>query len=168
MKSVIVPVLACAAILLVAGAAIAQTSHGPAAKVDSWVGEWTLNLQKSSYSSPAPKSGLSTLQLTANGIRIVQDQVDTQGNRRVVSFTGAFDGKEYPVDNSPGTTYALTRIDDHIYVIVARRDGVVTSTTLTVVSPDGRTRTSTSSGTAPDGRTLANVAVYDRLADSKP
>ena len=168
MRNGIATVLMGALTLLVAASALAQKPQTP--NVDPWLGEWTLNLQKSTYQSPSPKSGVSTLLSTATGIRMIQDQVDAQGNRRVVSFSGAFDGKEYPVDNMPGTTYSLMRIDERMYTIVARRDGVVTGTTLTVVSPDGQTRTSTSSGAAPDGRTVANVAVYERRVSpgSKP
>jgi hypothetical protein len=45
---------------------------------------------------------------------------------------------------------------------VAKEKGVVTSTTLTVVSPDGYTRTSTTTAVNAQGKTVANIAVHDR------
>ena len=59
-------------------------------------------------------------------------------------------------------TYALTRVNDSIYVLLAKQNGVVTSTTLTVVSNEGSTRTSTTVAVTAEGRTVANIAVYDR------
>lgn len=59
-------------------------------------------------------------------------------------------------------TYAFTRIDDHTYDLVTKRDGVVTTTTRTVVSPDNKTRTSTTTGKNAQGQVLSNLAVYDR------
>jgi hypothetical protein len=153
--------------LLAAATALLIVSATPGvraqATVDSWIGTWTLNLEKSTYgASPAPKRGTSRLETTADGrLRMIQDQVREQG-RSYVDFTGAFDGREYPVAALPGVTYALTRVNEFVYVIVAKSSGVVTSTTLTVVSPDRMTRTSTTVSVNAQGRTVANIAVYDR------
>jgi hypothetical protein len=146
--------------------AIALTSVSTAAQTtaDSWIGTWTLNLSKSTYgASPAPKSGVSRL-VPAGGkrTRVSQDQVTAQGVERHIEVVAAFDGKDYAVPDLPGVTYAFTRVSDSIYVLIAREKGVVTSTTLTVVSPDGNTRTSTTTAVNAEGKTVANIAVYDR------
>ena len=94
--------------------------------------------------------------------RVSQDQVTAQGVERHVEVVAAFDGKDYAVPDLPGVTYAFTRVSDSIYVLIAREKGVVTSTTLTVVSPDGNTRTSTTTAVNAEGKTVANIAVYDR------
>jgi hypothetical protein len=145
-------------IVLVSPGAGAQT------RVDSGIGTWTLNLQKSTYGgSPAPKSGVSRLVPADGGrTRVSQDQVTAQGTERHTEVTVAFDGKDYDVPGLPGVTYAFTRVNDSIYVLVAKEKGVVTSHTLTVVSPDGSTRTSTTVGVNPEGKTVANIAVYER------
>jgi hypothetical protein len=133
-------------------------------KADSWIGTWTLNLQKSTYgASPAPKSGMSRL-LPADGgrTRVSQDQITADGKERRIEVVIAFDGRDYDVPALPGVTYAFTRVNDSLYVIVAKENGVVTSTTMTVVSPDGNTRTSTTTAVDPSGKTVANIAVYDR------
>ena len=144
-------------IVLTAAPASGQT------KTESWHGTWTLNLAKSTYNaSPAPKRGTSRLTPAAGGaITLFQEQITADGTTRRIETTTPFDGKDYPVASLAGVTYALTRVNDFIYVIVAKEKGVVTSTTLTVVSNDGNTRTSTTVAVI-EGRTVANIAVYDR------
>ena len=145
-------------IVLAAAAASGQT------KTESWHGTWTLNLAKSTYNaSPAPKSGISRLTPAAGGaMTLVQEQVTADGTARRIETTTPVDGKDHPVEALPGVTYALTRVNDFIYVLLAKEKGVVTSTTLTVVSSDGNTRTSTTVAVIAGGRTVANIAVYDR------
>jgi len=134
------------------------------AKPDSWMGTWTLNLAKSTYNaSPAPKRGTSRLSAAAGGaMQLVQEQVLADGTLRRIETITPFDGKDHAVAALPGVTYALTRVNDTIYVLLAKQNGVVTSTTLTVVSSDGSTRTSTTVTVDAEGRTVANIAVYDR------
>ena len=93
---------------------------------------------------------------------LVQEQITADGTPRRIETTTPFDGKDHPVESLPGVTYALTRVNDFIYVLLAKEKGVVTSTTLTVVSSDGNTRTSTTVAVLAGGRTVANIAVYDR------
>jgi len=134
------------------------------AKPDSWMGTWTLNLAKSTYNaSPAPRRGTSRLSPAAGGaMQLVQEQVLADGTLRRIETITPFDGKDHAVAALPGVTYALTRVNDTIYVLLAKQNGVVTSTTLTVVSSDGSTRTSTTVTVDAEGRTVANIAVYDR------
>jgi hypothetical protein len=150
--------------LIVLTIVLASAGTGAQTRVDSWIGTWTLNLQKSTYgASPAPTSGVSRLMPADGGrTRVSQDQVTAQGVKRLIEVTAAFDGKDYEVPGLPGVTYAFTRVNDSIYVLVAKEKGVVTSTTLTVVSPDGTTRTSTTTAINAQGKTVANIAVYDR------
>jgi hypothetical protein len=131
---------------------------------ESWHGTWTLNVAKSTYNaSPAPRSGTSRLTPAAGGaMHLVQEQITADGTARRIETTTPFDGKDHPVESLPGVTYALTRVNDFIYVLLAKDKGAVTSTTMTVVSNDGGTRTSTTVVVTAAGRTVANIAVYDR------
>jgi hypothetical protein len=127
------------------------------------VGTWKLNVAKSTYElGPAPKSAISRLEPSQDGWKASQDGVDAQGTSTHVETTVGFDGKDYPVAGVANTTWAFTRIDDHTYTLVAKRNGTVTTTTRTVVSPDGKTRTSTTTGKNAQGQTMKNVAVYER------
>jgi hypothetical protein len=130
---------------------------------DAWAGTWALNLTKSTYQlSAAPRSSVSKLDPSGEDWTITQDVVDAQGKALHTETRAKFDGKDYPVEGLVNVTYALTRIDDHTYDLVTKRDGAVATTTRTVVSPDGRTRTSTTTGRTAQGQMARNVAVYDR------
>jgi hypothetical protein len=130
---------------------------------DAWAGTWTLNPTKSTYElSAVPKSSVSKLEPSGEDWTISQDVVDAQGRATHTVIHARFDGKDYPVEGLANVTYALTRIDDHTYDLVTKRDGAVATTTRTVVSPDGKTRTSTTTGRNAQGQVARNVAVYDR------
>ncbi len=138
-------------------------AHLSAQRPDAWAGTWILNLAKSTYElGPAPKSAISTLEPTHDGWKLSQDTVDAQGTTTHVETTVQFDGKDYPVTGLANTTWAFTRVDDHTYTLIAKRDGTVTATARTVVSADGKMRTTTSTGTNAQGQTLKNIAVYER------
>ena len=144
-------------------AVVATVASLSAQAGDAWAGTWKLNLAKSTYElGPAPRSAVSRLEPSQDGWKVSQDGVDTQGTPAHVEMTLKFDGKDYPVNGIANTTWALTRIDDHTYDLVAKRDGRVTTTTRTVVSADGKTRRSTTTGKNAQGHTVSNVAVYER------
>jgi hypothetical protein len=151
-------------IVIVLALVLSSAGAAAQAKPDSWMGTWTLNLPKSTYNaSPAPKSGTSRLSPAAGGaMQLFQEQVLADGTLRRIETTTPFDGKDHAVAALPGVTYALTRVNDTIYVLLAKQNEVVTSTTLTVVSNEGSTRTSTTVAVTAEGRTVANIAVYDR------
>jgi hypothetical protein len=130
---------------------------------DAWAGTWTLNLTKSTYElSAPPKSSVSKLEPSGDAWNLTQDVVDSQGRATHTTIRAKFDGKDYPVEGIENVTYAMTRIDDHSYDLVTKRDGAILTTTRSVVSPDGKTRTSTTTGRNAQGQTAKNVAVYDR------
>lgn len=54
------------------------------------------------------------------------------------------------VSGLPGVTYAFTRVNDSIYVIVAKEKGRREHTTSTTTGVNAR------------GKTVANIAVYNR------
>ena len=132
--------------------------------VDAWAGTWTLNLAKSTYElSAPPKSSVSKLEQAGEDWTITQDVVDARGRATHTTVRAKFDGKDYPVEGLlASVTFALTRIDDHTYELVTKRDGAMLTTTRSVVSTDGKTRTSTTTGRGAQGQTARNVAVYDR------
>ena len=131
--------------------------------VDAWAGVWTLNLAQSTYElGPAPQRAISRLERSGDVWNLSQDTVDAEGHAVHVEARVRFDGQDYPVAGAPNTTWAFTRIDDHTYRLVAKRNGAITATANTVVSADGKTRTTTTSATNVQGQTLKNVAVYQR------
>jgi hypothetical protein len=133
-------------------------------ETDAWAGTWVLDLDKSTYpAGSAPRSNTSRIQPAGSTWLMSTDGIDTQGNTTHTELSAKFDGEDYPVAGAaPDTTYAFTRVNDHRYELVVKREGVVSGTTVTVVSPDGRTRTSMNSARNPQGDEVESVAVYER------
>jgi len=85
--------------------------------------------------------------------------VGTRGGITHVEWSGRFDSKDYPLQ---GIDYVMTnaysRIDDHAYDIVIKREGKISGNVKVTVSPDGRTLTAVTTGG--NGN---STAVYERL-----
>lgn len=154
-KSVIVGV-GCIVLLLTAPLVGFSQSAGPHA------GVWKLNIAKSTFPGPPPKSQTATILSIENGLKSTVESMNAKGQATRTIVMAKFDGKEYPVE---GTQIMRTykRIDDRTYEQTNRVNGKVTATARVMISPDGKTRTITS--TAPDaqGQPVVTVMVYDRL-----
>jgi hypothetical protein len=142
---------------LLIGVAFAQT--------DPQVGAWRLNVAKSTYSpGPAPKSGTTTISAVGAGVKIVVDQVLSDGTKRHWEFTSNNDGKDVPVtgNNPDADMVARTRINATTMQTVLKKAGKVTVTQTSVVSSDGKTRTITTKGVSAAGQQVNNVSVYEK------
>jgi len=151
-------------LLATAFAAVATTAHGQA--TDPWVGTWTTNLAKSTYSpGPAPKTPATvTIASASNGIKTTIDGADAQGKPTHTESVSTFDGKDTPVDGAPAlnTTTALKRIDGRTFEAQGKVGGKPTVTTRVVVSADGKTMTATQTGQDIKGQAIKNVIVLEK------
>ena len=150
--------------LAVAGVLSAQTGSPLA-------GTWVQNIAKSKYSPAdlANKSSTSRFDITATGVKLVNDSVDSQGRKTHIEYTANFDGKDYPVkatingQPSPNQdAVAWKKIDDYTYENVAKLKGQSLTTTRVTLSKDGKTRINTVTGKNAQGQVVNNVVVYDR------
>lgn len=97
-------------------------------------------------------------------MKISYDMVGIRGGVTHVEWNGRFDSKDYPVQGIDYVmTNAYTRIDDHTYSIVIKRDGQISATVRVTISPDGRTLTAVTAGKNAQGQDASTTAVYDRL-----
>ena len=138
---------------------------------DMLSGTWKLNLAKSKY-SPAnltPKGGSMTkIEAVQNGIKLVNDGVDSQNRKTHLEYTATFDGKDVPVktiDGKPSPdqdAIMWKKIDDYTYENTAMLKGKALTTTRVVVSRDGKTRTNTVTGKNAQGQTISNTVVFDK------
>ena len=64
--------------------------------------------------------------------------------------------------NPDADANAYTRIDDHTYQVVAKKNGKATVTSRIVISADGKTRTQTQTGKNPQGQAVNNTLVFDK------
>ena len=131
---------------------------------DPIIGTWKLNLAKSTYSpGPPPKSLTVTFEAAGAGLKITSSGVDAQGNPTATSYTGQFDGKDYPVTGSPGyDSQSLKRINASTVQSTRKKAGKVVQTAMRVVSKDGKTYTTTTDGTNAAGKKIHDVAVFEK------
>lgn len=132
-----------------------------------WFGAWKLNPGKSAYvTDPSPPPGQQTITSVEpwnGGLRYRTDTVTAHGEVRHTEWTARFDGKDYPVKGvSTVDSYALRRVDDHTYEVIAKKDGKITTVSRSVISPDGRSRMVTQSGQHADGKKVSNVLFFEK------
>ena len=61
-------------------------------------GTWKINLAKSKYSpaNVAPKNSTTKIEVSASGVHLTNDGVDSQGRATHTEYTATFDGKDHP------------------------------------------------------------------------
>jgi hypothetical protein len=126
-------------------------------------GTWKLNESKSKI--PAGVSKNTTVAYSADGdnMKAVLDGLDGKGNPTHSEWTGKFDGKDYPVTGDPTVdARSITKVDDHHYKVVSKKDGKTTLTGNIAIAPDGKSRTLTTSGANAAGKKSSATFVYDR------
>ena len=144
---------------------LSVTGLGAAAPVmNSSVGTWTLNVEKSTYSpGVAPKS--STLTITAAGKKVtsVIHTVAADDTATHVTYAGQYNGKAMKVTGSPMfDTASRRRISPTTTEATYRKAGRVYTVNTVVVADDGKSLTVTAKGTDAEGRTVNNTQVYDK------
>ena len=125
---------------------------------------WKLNLAKSTYSpGPAPKSQVATLAAVTNGMSVVSDRVDADGQKVHFEWTAIFDGKDYAVKGDPSRdTVSVRKIDDYNLEITNKKGGKVTTTIQAAYEKDGKHRVETVTGANAQGQAIKNVTSWDR------
>jgi hypothetical protein len=127
-------------------------------------GTWELDTAASKFDpGPARKTDIRIYKVDGNVIHMTGKVVFADGKSITVEYTGAYDGKDYPVAGNPKVgTIAQERLDDYTAKTTAKRDGKITATSTRVISKDGKTMTITSTGTDEKG-----VAFHDTLVFHK-
>jgi len=145
--------------ILLSPALSAGQAQGP------WLGTWRLNPSKSTPTSNSPYKRVTlTIEPWEDGLKAIYDMVGTRGGVTHVEWNGRFDGKDYSVQGIDYVmTNAYTRIDDHTYRMVIKRDGEISATVKVTISSDGRTLTAVTTGKNAQGQNASTTAVYDRL-----
>jgi hypothetical protein len=130
-----------------------------------WVGTWQLDPGKSTRAQPSPYKRV-ILTISSSGddrLTVVYDMVGLRGGVTHLEWTGAFDGRDHPVQGSDTVmTNAYQRLDDRSYAIDVKVDGSPVATARASVSADGRTLTVTQLEHDAKGRQVTSTAVYRR------
>lgn len=132
----------------------------------SYLGVWKLNLAKSKYTNPSPKSMTRTIEAQGNGLKGNFDGIAADGSRIAYSFTTHLDGKPVPISGSgiPGGAdmIAVKPLNSRTTTTTTTKGGRVVGTVRTEVSKDGKSTTQTSKITDANGKTVTDVSVYDK------
>lgn len=132
---------------------------------DPIVGTWTLNLAKSKFSSPAPKSETRTYSESADGMISLSAKTVTADGREMNEDSGfRLDGKDYPFKSGviDADSVSETRISSHVTAWELKKNGKVVETGRRTVSRDGKTLTMIQRGTDAHGSKFTDVSVFDK------
>jgi hypothetical protein len=145
--------------------AIASVATNASAQKDGALGTWKLNVAKSTIKSgPPPKEAMVSFEQTDKGVKSTQDLITADGKKSSITYTAAYDGKDYPMAGSAtADTVALKFAGGNTVQRVDKKGGKVVTTWNRMISSDGKTMTATQKGTAADGKPVDNTWVFDRV-----
>jgi hypothetical protein len=147
---------------LVLGAVMIFSSSAVLA-AENWLGTWKLNVEKSKYPGPAPKSLTLKYDASQGVIKFTSDGVGADGKATHGTYSSKFDGKDVPWEGNPDAdTSAPKKTDDYSFENVWKKGGKVTFTIKAVVSKDGKTYTVSQTGKNAKGDAVNIVAVYEK------
>jgi len=136
------------------------------AQIESRVGTWQLNLQKSTFSpGPAPRHQTLTFQKTGPHWMALVQGIDASArpiNPDMNNLAINFDGKDHPTATADYDTTAWKTRNATTYEVIRKKAGKVVLTSTNVLSQDGTTMTITTRGHDSTGHAINNVRVYER------
>jgi hypothetical protein len=105
-----------------------------------------------------------TFEPAGEGVTVLADVVGADGKATQTSYTGNYDGKDYPIEgtNTGADTVSLKRIDAWTTQRIDKKGGKVVTTLTRKVSTDGKTLTVTVKGTNAKGQPVNNVVVLTK------
>lgn len=122
---------------------------GPHDAGNPFIGEWTEDFSKTRL-----RQGLV--------IRIEPDGKDGVHFAGDFSYTANFDGRDYPLKNSPDDTVALKLIDPHTVDSIYKRGDEIADQDRWVVSADGRQMTLTTTGLLGTGEQIKETLAFQK------
>lgn len=130
---------------------------------DPFVGTWKLNVEKSKFAGPAPKSETVKIEALDNGQKTVGDFVNSEGKAVHSEFMAKYDGKDHLVSGRPTMdTTALQRVDTNTIISTSKKDGKVVLTTKWVISKDGKIMTGSENGKNAQGQEIQRSLVFEK------
>jgi hypothetical protein len=146
----------------IAGLALSAAHATPSD--DPVLGTWQLNVARSHFTpGPGWQSQIRVYEASAEGVAVTWTGVDAKGETMHVSYTYAYDGRDYPMLGS--ASYDMlnaVRIDERTVRSEEKRDGKTVGIAVRTVSPDGKILTITDEGTNRKGQGFSQLLVFDR------
>jgi hypothetical protein len=155
----LLPILASAAILLLAAAVSVAAQSTPVSQ-SSLVGTWVLDVSRSQYfPGPPPKSETRTYTMTPEGVRGVVRRVHADGHVETYQYAANYDNELAVTGAEAFDAIKMTRVDELTSESVLMHAGIVFGTAKRVISRDGKTMTI---GFQRRDATASNTALYRR------
>ena len=134
------------------------------AQNDPFLGVWQLNVAKSSYPRPAPKSQTMYLwEDAAKNRQNAQVTISAEGVPSAVVFTHTYDDKPRPTPGARGyDASAYARVDARTINARYLQGETLIGTAAWTVSSDGKTLTMAVTNIEPNGRRTEEVRIYDK------
>ena len=127
------------------------------------MGKWKLNEAKSQIAAGAPKLTMVAYEAAGDSVKITVDGVDAAGKPTHSSWTGKYDGKDYPVTgDTTSDTRSYTKVDERTLTFTSKKGGKAVNSGRAVIAADGKTRKVTLSGTDSAGKKITSTAEYDK------
>ncbi len=140
----------------------AQGNPASVQAADPAIGTWTLDVAKSKFSPGPPLKSLTVrFEAAGDGVKLMTDGVNAEGQPTHTEYTANYDGKDYPITGSAiADTVSLTRIDARTIQRTDKKGGKVVQTLTRKISADGKMFTVTVKGTDAKGQPVNNVLVF--------
>jgi hypothetical protein len=130
---------------------------------DQQIGSWKLNEAKSKLNPGGTKNTMVVYEAAGDNVKVTVEGTTPDGKAFKSTWTGKYDGKDYPVTGDPmSDARSYTKVDDRTLTFSGKKDGKVTISGKIVVAADGKSRTVTSSATDTKGQKVSMTAVYDK------
>ena len=136
-----------------------------AGKMDALLGDWDLNIEKSTF-EPRPPMKKYTMKVIAAGadrLLVKSDWIEADGTVGHVEYSTAFDGKPISIIDYPfADTVTDTIVNATTWKSVWTKDGKIVESELQTISADGNTLRDTDEGKGENGKKYRNRLVFDR------
>jgi hypothetical protein len=140
--------------LCFAGSALAQSAQ---------MGTWKINEAKSKIPAGVMKNVTVVYTMDGDKTKVTTDGTDATGKPFQTTWTGKFDGKDYPLTGDPTADSRMyTTVDSHTLTLTNKKAGKVVASGRIVVSHDGKTRTLSTTTTNSAGKSVKSVSIYDK------
>jgi len=127
------------------------------------MGTWKMNEAKSKIPAGYMKNSTVVYTMDGDNIKVTTDGTDGTGKPFQTSWTGKFDGKDYPLTGDPTADSRMyTQVNDHTLSLTNKKGDKVIATGTITVSADGKTRTLKVNGTDTAGKKVSSTSLYDK------
>ena len=131
---------------------------------DNSLGTWKRNIDKSTGSGPRTVKSLTTVrEASEGGVKVTTTGERMDGTAINSSYTGKYDGKEYPVTGAQWDTISIKQVNANTFTSETKKTGgKYHSKGRTVISKDGKTMTTTTKGTNAEGKPTTATIVSEK------